>query len=150
MLEPQYTIGIDPDADRHGVAIYIDGILVDLDMLQLQALIDLIKDKENCLVSIEDVISNQFIYGRNQHSSKAAQSKIAMHVGRCQQAYVELTRQFDYHGINYVSHKPQGGNWAKKKAQFERVTGWSKRSNEDTRAAAFFGFLALKRIKIRD
>ena len=45
--------------------------------------------------------------------------------------------------IQYVLNRPQRGNWANNKAQFERVTGWTKRSNEDTRAAAYFGYLAV-------
>ena len=31
---------------------------------------------------------------------------------------------------------------AEHKSKFEKITGWTGRSNEDTRSAAFFGFLA--------
>ena len=67
-----------------------------------------------------------------------------MAIGRCQQSQVELMRLIDDRNVNYVLHKPQKGNWAKNKAQFEKVTGWTKRSNEDTRAAAYFGWLGCK------
>lgn len=140
----QIVIGVDPDAEKHGVATYVGGALTALKMLSCVGLVDEINHLgDMALVSIEDVMSNQFVYGRNRQGNKSAQNKIAMHIGRCQQAQVELMRWLDWYEIPYVLHKPQRGNWAKDKSQFERVTGWTGQSNEDTRAAAFFGFLAL-------
>ena len=141
-------VGIDPDSERHGFAAYVDGKLTvcatattaEIVMEHLPAWLD----TGPVMFSIENVMQNQFVYARNQHGNKAAQSKIAMHIGRCQQAQVELMRWLDHYEIPYVLHRPQRGNWAKNKAQFERVTGWTGRSNEDSRAAAFFGFLALR------
>lgn len=95
-------------------------------------------------VGIEDVMTNQFVYRRNQKRSKAMQSKVAMSIGRCQQAQVELMRVMDFYGIEYHLFKPQRGNWAEKKDLFESVTGWDGRSSKDTRSAAFFGYLAIK------
>ncbi|HEC73132.1 MAG TPA: hypothetical protein ENI26_02030 [Methylophaga aminisulfidivorans] len=137
--------GIDPDSDKHGVAIYVEGRLMELKAMSLMELIGAASTrKEDKLFSIEDVMANQFVYTRNQKSSKAQQSKIAMHIGRCQQAQVELMRALDNLGIPYQLHKPQRGNWAKNKEQFRKVTGWDGRSNEDTRSAAYFGFLSLE------
>ena len=68
-----------------------------------------------------------------------------MSIGRCQQSQSELMRFLDEYKIKYVLHKPQKNNWAKNKHQFEKVTGWVGRSNEDTRSAAYFGFLGLKK-----
>ncbi len=99
------------------------------------------------LFSIEDVCANNFVYARNSKGNKSVTSKIAMGIGRCQQAQTELMRWLDYYNIEYVLHKPQKGNWAKNKAQFEKVTGWKGKSNVDTRSAAYFGWLALKSIK---
>ena len=97
------------------------------------------------LVSIEDVCSNNFVYSCNVKASKAVHATVARSVGRCQQAQLELMRWLDYYHILYVLHKPQKGNWAKNKAQFEKITGWTKQSNEDTRAAAYFGYLEVPR-----
>jgi hypothetical protein len=143
------VVGVDPDADKHGVAVYIDGVLAELAMLHG---LDIVKkfDKINPMGSadivfhIENVMANQFVYARNTKQSKAAQSKVAMHIGRCQQAQVELIRLLDAFELPYVLHNPQKGNWAKQKEIFERLTGWTKQSNDDTRAAAYFGFLGLK------
>lgn len=146
-MDKKVVIGVDPDSTAHGVAIYRTGSLEELKTLDLMGIWSLISMEAYGgtlpLFSIENVMANQFVYARNQHWNKAAQSKIAMHIGRCQQAQVELMRMLDHLAIPYVLHKPVNGNWAKNKAQFERATGWSGRSNEDTRSAAYFGHLAL-------
>lgn len=143
---PKIVIGIDPDSKKHGVAFYRDGVLYSLEMLNNQQLLieqQLATCDWDILVSIEDVCANNFVYARNNKGSKAVTSKIAMAVGRCQQAQKELMTWLDHYNVKYVLHKPQKGNWAKNKAQFERVTGWTGRSNEDTRSAAYFGWLGI-------
>lgn len=100
--------------------------------------------KEPCRFSIENVAANQFVYSRNDKGSRANVSKIAMAIGRCQQAQIELCRQLDRLGIKHELHKPQRGNWADNPGLFKKVTGWIGRSNPDTRAAAYFGWLATK------
>jgi len=141
------TIGVDPDSERHGIAIYIDGKLCYLKSWTLTDAMDYIKDfilLHEIKFSIENVMANQFIYNRNNQKNLALQGKIGMSVGRCQQAQVELMRLLEYCDVPYVLHKPTKDNWAKDKAKFEKATGWTGRSNEDGRSAAYFGFLALK------
>lgn len=140
------VIGIDPDAEKHGVAEYVGGELKSLATMSLPDLLEFITPRaaSGVLLSIENVMANNFVYARNRQGSTAAQSKVAMHIGRCQQAQVELMRWLAKLGIPYELHKPQKGNWADNKPQFEKVTGWKGRSNADTRAAAFFGYLALR------
>lgn len=137
------VVGIDPDSDRHGVAFYEDGKLCSIKLMRRLEIIEEIRFSTDVVVSIEDVCANNFIYTCNNKDSKAAQSKVGVSVGRCQQAQTELVRDLEHYGIPYVLHKPQKGNWAKNKSQFEKVTGWQGRSNKDTRSAAFFGYLAL-------
>ncbi|BCE02938.1 hypothetical protein [Marinicellulosiphila megalodicopiae] len=139
------VIGIDPDCQKHGVAYYKNGKLISLDMKETIHLVNDIKNQmadEELICALEDVMSNKFVYKRNENKNKKIQSTIAMNTGRCQQAQVELQRLFDYYKIPYVLYPPQRGNWAKQKEHFERVTGWNKRSNEDSRSAAYFGYLA--------
>ena len=141
------VIGGDPDSSKHGIAVYKNGCLVELDVMELSLIMHkflFVTKYDDALWAVEDVNNNKFVYGRNTHNSKAAQSKIAMGVGKCQQAQVELIRMLDAYSMNYKLIKPQRGNWAKNKAQFEKVTGWTGRSNEDTRSAAWQGYLALK------
>lgn len=140
-------IGIDPDSKAHGVAVYVDGKLDKLDCSDLVGIVGFIKVSraiESIEFHIEDVCANNFVYARNNKGNKSVTSKIAMSIGRCQQSQTELMRMLDYYKVKYVLHKPQKGNWAKNKAQFEKVTGWTGRSNEDTRSAAYFGWLGTK------
>lgn len=137
------TIGIDPDADKHGIAIFHGVKLVALHGWRIMDVINFIEDNRDKEIqfSIEDVMANKFIYARNVKQSKTLQSKIAMSIGRCQQSQVELMRILDHYKIQYKCWKPTKANWAKDKRQFERITGWNSRSNEDTRSAAYFGFM---------
>jgi len=140
----QVVVGVDPDSKEHGVAVYRNGKLT---ALRMMATVDLVISLANELVkpvvSIENVLVQNFVYSRNAKARKAAHAKVGLSVGRCQQAQVELQRWLDYYQIPYVLHRPQAGNWAKNKNQFEKVTGWTGRSNADTRSAAYFGFLAV-------
>jgi hypothetical protein len=148
-MASKIVVGIDPDAERHGVAVYVDGTLIELTMLYG---LDIAKkfDKINPMGSadivfhIENVMANEFVYARNTQHNKSAQSKVAMHIGRCQQAQIELMRLLDAFELPYMLHKPQKGNWATERDVFERVTGWTKQSNNDTRSAAYFGYLGVK------
>ena len=142
-------IGVDPDSKAHGVAVYKNGHLTDLSCSTLCQIIDFIvttKELKTITIEfhIEDVCANNFVYARNNHGNKSVTSKIAMAIGRCQQSQTELMRALDEYNVKYVLHKPQKGNWAKDKATFENTTGWTDRSNEDTRSAAYFGWLGCR------
>lgn len=140
-----YIIGIDPDSDKHGVAIYKDGKLIDLCLLDLMGIHEIVFNDRypGVIFSIEDVCANNFVYARNQKSTKALMAKMGLSIGRCQQSQKELMRMLDSFRIQYQLHPPQKGNWAKNKDQFQKITGWISQSNADTRSAAFFGYLAL-------
>jgi len=149
-----FVVGMDPDSARHGFAVYEDGKLIvcasataveiftfHLPQLQYSG------NPGEVTFSIENVMLNQFVYARNRKASKSAESKVAMHIGRCQQAQLELMKWLDYYKIPYVLHAPQKGNWANGMELFEKIAGWTGRSNPDSRAAAFFGYLALQEQK---
>lgn len=143
-----FTVGIDPDSERHGFAVYQNGkLIVCATATNIEIFNDHLPLLKNGFVvfSIENVMANKFVYARNRQASKAAESKVAMHIGRCQQAQLELIRWLDHYRIPYVLHKPQAGNWKDKKALFEKITGWTGRSNDDSRSAAFFGYLEITR-----
>lgn len=142
------TIGIDPDSKRHGVATYEGHKLTRLDMFEAPELIEHIKrmNTNELVCGIENVCANNFIYGRNNTSIPKVNQEIARSIGRNQQAQLELLKWLEYETIPYILHNPQAGNWANDEQQFRLVTKWQgKRSNKDTRSAAFFGFLTLPR-----
>jgi len=144
------VVGVDPDSDKHGVAIYRAGQLSELQQMSLVDLRKWIETQpapasENLFFSIENVLAQNFVYARNAKSRKAAHAQVALSVGRCQQAQAELMRELDAQRIMYEVHAPSGRNWAKNKDRFEHLTGWTGRSNLDTRSAAYFGWLALQK-----
>ena len=142
-------IGIDPDSKAHGVAAYVDGRLTSLGS---NALIDIIEDirgltkeqRSNTTIHLEDVCANNATFAKSFVKNKKASTAITRSVGKCQQAQIELERVFEYYGVKVVKHKISK-MWKNKtgKKQFEIVTGWSGRSNEDTRSAAYFGWLGV-------
>ncbi|MDP2141307.1 MAG: hypothetical protein Q8L20_10895 [Gammaproteobacteria bacterium] len=146
----EIVVGLDPDSKEHGVAVYVDGVLTELLMLNLPALRRWIAQQTRPLrFSIEDVLAQNFVYAAHAKPSKAAHAAVGVSIGRCQQAQTEVMRELDDCGIPYVLHKPTGANWAKKKELFERLTGWRGRSNSETRSAAYFGFVAVRQTRAR-
>lgn len=134
------VIGIDPDSKKYGVAIYNDGKLDSLLSIDVVEIAKLIKSTE-ALYVIENVLANKFMYARNDKAKKQVSTHVAQAVGMCKQSQYIVMKFLDYYDRDYLLEKPTKSNWAKHKHIFEKATGWSKRSNEDTRSAAFFGYL---------
>ena len=138
-------IGVDPDSKAHGVAIYHKGKLTELGSMDLVGFCASLDDHLYCDIEIhiEDVnaISAAFT-ARDSRKPMNVKLKMAQSIGMCKQAQVELERMAEHRGIKIVKHKISK-MWKKDKAQFEKVTGWTGRSNEDTRSAAYFGFLGI-------
>jgi hypothetical protein len=133
-------IGIDPDSKAHGVAIYIDGRLSRLECLTLYWLVDALDfyHGNDIEIHIEDVCANNAVFriGNNQKVAGA----MGRSIGKVQQSQIELERFIHHKMIKVVKHKISK-MWKKDKKQFEKVTDWSGQSNEDTRSAAYFGWL---------
>lgn len=137
------VVGVDPDSDKHGVAVYKDGELIELTCMDNPELVTRLKQYDGVIVSIENVKANKAVYRQHSSNRVRAQGEIGRCLGLVQQSQIELEKWLYLYGIAFVLHKPQKGNWAKNKEQFEKATGWKGRSNADTRSAAFFGYLAL-------
>lgn len=144
------NIGIDPDSEANGVAVYDHGKLVRLSKLntvqftaQLEQTI-FYHRKENIKVHIENVCGISAAFNaRNKRANMAVKLKMAQHIGMCKQAQIEIERVCEALGVEFVRH-PVSKMWKKDKAQFEKVTGWAGRSNEDTRSAAAMGWLGVQ------
>ena len=146
-----YIIGIDPDSGKHGMALYAFGELVRLESMSLIDVMTMIDadfsadEFDDIEVHIEDVngVSAAF-RAKGKAANINVKLKMAQHIGMCKQSQIELERLFEYYGIKVVKHriskqwKGKGG-----KVLFERVTGWDGRSNEDTRSAAYFGWIGV-------
>jgi hypothetical protein len=143
-------IGVDPDSKAHGVAVYVDGKLEILRCCTLEQILFLINVSPNPMIEqeielhIEDVNGVSAAFGaRDSKVNIHVKLKMAQHIGMCKQAQIELERFITHYDIKIVKHKISK-MWKKDKAQFEKVTGWKGRSNEDTRSAAYFGWLGTK------
>jgi hypothetical protein len=144
-------IGIDPDSDKHGVAIFHSDGLFMLKRLSLMDIHDeLIRLNPNRLepnieIHIEDVCGVSYSgFHYKQEESQEVKAKKSENVGMCKQAQKEVERLAERRNIKVVKHKISKC-WKKDKKQFELVTGWKGRSNEDTRSAAYFGWLGWKK-----
>jgi len=142
------VIGCDPDSKAHGVAVYMDGRLIELrsfELLELQQYIEQDCCGSNSIeLHIENVCGVSAAFNaRDRKTNLNVKLKIAQHIGMCKQAQVEVERMAEANGVKVVKHKISK-MWKKDKAQFEKVTGWSGHSNEDTRSASWFGYLGCK------
>lgn len=139
------VIGIDPDSKAHGVAVYKNGKLDKLECMPLMQLYLFIDNALECeskvIVHIENVKGNNASFKGRQPVN--VQKDIGRRIGMVQQSQTEIERMLEHLGVDYKLHKISK-LWKKDKNQFEKVTGWKGRSNEDTRSAAYFGFLGLK------
>ena len=138
------VVGIDPDSTAHGVATYIDGELEELEQLNNLQIVNRLASNywgKSPVFSIENVNGVSAAFGaRDARANINVKLKMAQHIGMCKQSQIELQRALDSFGIHYKRHKISK-LWKKDKEQFQRITGWSGLSNEDTRSAAYFGFL---------
>lgn len=142
-------IGIDPDSSANGVAVYRKGALselVSLNTFQLNTFIACCLSEDDAEVHIENVcgISAAFT-ARDKKKPLAVKLKMAQHIGMCKQAQIEVERICSAYEVGVVKHKVSS-MWKDAdsgKKQFEKVTGWNGRSNEDTRSAAYFGWLGV-------
>ncbi len=144
-----YVVGIDPGSTKgHGVATYTDGTLTDLKMCPLMGLYEHLSELKrtgDVIVYIEDVYGSKGAYRLDPKDNKAQAAAKGRSIGRCDWSQVEVERLCDYLGINVIK-RPISSRWKKPagKKEFELVTGWKGRSNEDTRSAAYFGSVAIR------
>ena len=139
-------IGIDPDSKKHGVAIYSGHVLIDLRSMQLIDFFSLDCEFEITEVHMENVCAINATFSKAFVKNQRAQTTVSRSLGMCQQAQVELERVFEHLGIKVVKH-PISQSW-KDAAVGTKILkqnfGWHKRSNEDTRSAAYFGYRGVK------
>lgn len=137
------VFGIDPDSAGFPLARYANGALLDLQTVSTVQLVDLIRFESSRpdLIVIEDVLANSGIYARNDHGSRRFTQQLSQRVGMCKQMQVVAQSIAEHYGVPVIAVRPTKLNWAKNKPLFEKATGWTGKSNEDTRSAAYFGFL---------
>ncbi len=143
----KYVIGCDPDSAGNGIALFVDGVLVEL--MNLSAVEFYCRYKklkgEDVKFAIENVKGNRGVFraaGAKNNGDAGAKGK---GVGMCMQAQTEIEKAAELLGFEIV-HRPRSSKWKKAGApekEFKRCTGWEKRSNEDKRSAAWIAYQCL-------
>ena len=141
-------IGCDPDSDKSGFAIYKNGSLHDLLCMRLLDFIDFCESnkRKDMELHIENVCGTSPAFTANKAPSQAAKLKVAQNIGQCKQVQIEIERIATSYNIKIVHH-PISSKWKKTQGEFKKLTGWQSRSNEDTRSAAYFGYVGVLRNK---
>jgi len=144
-------IGCDPDSDKSGIAIYEDGELFHLKSMTLIEIYQSLENEMNVRnpdsieLHIENLNGNKSsAFNYNRRDTKAVMGKKSESVGKCKQVQTEIERISEHFGIKIVRH-PVSSAWKSQlqKKEFERVTGWKGSSSEDSRSAAYFGYLGV-------
>lgn len=139
-------IGVDPDSSKSGFAVFTNGELITLKCMSLIDIYEALRalPSEMTELHIENVKGVSGIFAqRTSGKGKAVALKMAQSVGMCKQIQTEVERIAEHFGIKVIRHQVSK-MWKKDKAQFEKLTGWTGRSNEDSRSAAYFGYLGAK------
>ena len=143
-------IGVDPDSKAHGVAFYENGVLIKLQSMSLMEFYSMMLSLSHLgpVIHIEDVNAVSAAFGardKRREGGISVKLKMAQDIGMCKQAQIEVERACESLGVKVVRHKiSKQWKCAKNgKAMFQRITGWLGRSNEDTRSAAYFGWLGV-------
>lgn len=143
-------IGCDPDSKASGIARYSNGSLIaceSMSLFQIYKMFESIHfahqpDLRDIELHIEDVKGNRCSsFNWKPSDNRNVRAKKSENVGQCKQVQIEIERIAEHFGIKVVRHKVSSA-WKSQagKAQFERFTGWTGRSNEDSRSAAWFGY----------
>ena len=139
--------GCDPDSSKSGIAVYKNGVLEQLESMSLITLFSIFGQNTSIAreLHIEDlnaIKSNAFAV--KSKDPLPVKLRKAGNVGQCKQVQSEIELIAKHFDIKIVRHNVSK-QWKDKngKAEFEHVTGWTGRSNEDTRSAAYFGKLGV-------
>lgn len=148
-------IGCDPDSSKSGFALFIDGKLTELDCLPLMGFyfsLDNLCEKygeSNIELHIENLKAIKAVW-HNERGSQAAYGMTCQRVGQCKQVQTEIERIAEQLNIKVVHHgvsKMWKGSKIGKAALSD--LGWQGQSNEDSRSAAYFGYLGVKQSKLK-
>ena len=155
------SIGVDPDSKKSGFAVFVDGKLESLHNLAIEDVEAFLEpfNRETTVVHVEDVTKRTSAFtalaitGIKLPASPTARVyitksqllralKIAQDVGRnkaSEENVVNIIRKLGHTvKLHEPSKKWKEGAEAK---EFKRITGWSGRSNPETRSASWFGYI---------
>lgn len=145
-------IGIDPDMRKCGIVRCIDGEF-DIDFFKSYDTATLLEDipsliNQGYIFAIENVNAIKTIYAKNRKGGQAVQSRIAQNVGMVKAAAAIIQDYIEHHGGKVILVPPGIGKQTKNNAKlFAELTGYTGRTNEDTRDAYWIAKYAYNQVK---
>ena len=136
-MDSQRIIGIDPDVDKSGVCIVNNMLqikrLTTMDLVDLFVLIESMSDCRDIKVIVEAGWKNKtnFHVGAMDNAWKSA--KIGSHVGANHEIGRQIIKFCEKVGIECHAIKPKGHKMSA--LDFKRISGWTKRTNQEMRDA---------------
>ena len=127
------VLGIDPGANT-GIATFEAGALASLETIAPHQIEQLLRERAPMRVIFED--SRLMSHTWTQVKSRPAALKMARNVGEIDAWCRLIAALCEQMGIAAHGVSPQGKGAKMNAAQFERMTGWSARSNQHERDAA--------------
>jgi hypothetical protein len=143
-------IGIDPDMRKCGVCVYHGGEIELLMSMDTPLLLDAVKDciEKGEIFALENVNAIKTIYTKNRKGGQAVQSRIAQNVGMVKAAAIIIQDYIEHHGGKVILVPPGIGKQTKNNAKlFAELTGYTGRTNEDTRDAYWIAKYACNQVK---
>lgn len=143
-------IGIDPDMRKCGVCAMADGEIDVIMSDDTAALLDAIRYaiSDDTWFALENVNAIKTIYAKNRKGGQAVQSRIAQNVGMVKAAATIIQDYIEHHGGKVILIPPGIGKQTKNNAKlFAELTGYTGRTNEDTRDAYWIAKYAYNQVK---
>jgi len=130
-------IGIDPDIEASGIACW-DTETLEFDYIKNMSFWEIIEEFDLWNVRITVIIEAGWLISKSNWHGKAYQSKsvgekIAKNVGSNHQIGILIAEYCEKYGMAYELKKPLG---KVKSDYFKKITGYTKRTNQDQRDAA--------------
>lgn len=141
-------VGIDPDLEASGVALVINGQLVEMKTLSFFSLMELIRSyKDEALFAVENVELNKALYAKHNGKNQRVRERIGQNVGQVKAVARLIEQWLIQSNAPYVMVAPLKGRFKKAKEDkeyFNRLTGWTGNSNADKRDAAMIALYGIK------
>lgn len=131
-------IAIDPDMKKPGVCFLNNDEIHDLCSMTFYDLVKMIERFKDADYVLEDVNKIGAIYQHNRRANKAVAARIAQNVGMVKASATIIHDLIEAYTGRPPALAPVGlGKQVKNNAKlFKQLTGWQRRTNEDTRDAA--------------
>jgi predicted nuclease with RNAse H fold len=147
-MKYEYIIGIDPDVDKSGIAIYNTGTKqIKLFNLSFPELIEKLTEVQLIAWDYIVVIEAGWLNSSNWHLPTPCTNKMAASIGnrtgRNHQTGILLVEMLKFKGINVVEKKPIqkiGGKKISAEMIKKIIPNFTNSSNQETRDAAMIAF----------